>query len=135
MAYIQVEGLKEFNRAVRQAKNVELNKRLGQANKEIGELVIRRLNPRSDPRAVGAGAGAAVRSSAARREVLLRTGGAHRASGRHTKKQPWGRQRVTPPGKPTPRRPFIQGTAETHFNEIGDAWLDAVFAALGPAFA
>lgn len=135
MAYIQVEGMKEFQRAISAAKDRDLNKRLGQANKQIGQLIVERLQPAPDPAAVGAGKGAAVRPSATRREVLLRVGGSHRAAGAHTRKQPWGARRVVPPGTPTPDRPFIQGTAERHFDQIADAWLDATIAAFGPAFA
>lgn len=135
MAYIQVEGLKEFQRAVRQARDKGLDKRLGQANKQIGQLVIDRLYPNPDPRAIGKGRGATVRPSASKREVQLRVGGAHRASGIHTPKQPWGAQRVVRPGTDTPPRPFIQGTAEREFQAIGDAWLEATVAALAPAFA
>lgn len=135
MAYIQVEGLKEFQRAVRQARDKDLNKRLGQANKHIGQLVIDRLYPNPDPRATGAGKGATVRASASKREVLLRVGGTHRASGRYTHMQPWGAKRVVRPGTSTPPRPFIQGTGEREFDVIGDAWLDATMAALRPAFA
>lgn len=132
MAYIQVEGLKEFNRAVTAAKDKELNRRIGQANKAIGQLVIDRLSPAPDPAAVGVGRGATVRPSATRREVLLRVGGSHRP------KPPlsvWGARRVLRPGLQAPDRPFIQGTAERHFDEIGQAWLDAMVDALAPAFA
>lgn len=132
MAYIEVEGLKEFQRAVRAAKDKELNKRLGQANKKVGQLVIDRLSPRPDPAAIGAGRGATVRPSASKREVLLRVGGSHRA------KPPlsvWGKRRVLRVGASAPPRPFIQGTAETHWDEIADAWLDATIEAFAPAFA
>ena len=135
MAYIEVEGLKEFNRAVRMAKDKALDKRIGQANKKIGQLVIDRLAPALDPAAVGAGRGATPRASASKREVLLRVGGAHRAAGPNTRMQPWGAKRVTPVGKPTPPRSFIQGTAAEHFDEIGDAWMDAIIEAFSPAFA
>ena len=135
MAYIEVEGLKEFQRAVRAAKDKELDRRLGQANKRIGQMVIDRLSPSPDPRAIGVGKGATPRASASKREVILRVGGAHRASGPFTKMQPWGARRVVRPGIPTPDRPFIQGTADRNFDEIGDAWLDATMDALRPAFA
>ena len=135
MAYIEIDGMKEFQTAVRRAKDVELNRRLGEANKRIGEMVISRLSPAPDPRAVGVGAGASVRPSTTRREVLLRVGGSHRSSGPHTRKQPWGRKRVTPVGKPAPDRPYIQQTADRQYDEIGNAWLQATFEALGPAFA
>lgn len=132
MAYIEVEGFKEFHRAVRAAKDKELNKRLGQANKKVGQLVISKLSPAPDPVAVGAGRGASVRPSASKREVLLRVGGGHRP------KPPlsvWGSKRVGRVGVHAPPRPFIQGTAETHFDEISQAWLDATIEAFSPAFA
>lgn len=147
MAYIQVEGLKEFNRAVRAAKDKELDKRIGQANKAIGQLVIDRLFPAIDARAVGTGRGATPRASASKREVLLRVGGTHRvpASGppspgspprdQIVRMNPWGARRVLRPGAQAPARPFIQGTAERHFDDIGQAWLDAMVEALAPAFA
>jgi hypothetical protein len=139
LAYIEVEGLKEFNRAVRAAKDRELDKRIGQANKAIGQLVIDRLFPNPDPRAIGAGRGANPRPSASKREVLLRVGGTHRsrngASPEQTRMQPWGIKRVVPIGAPVPERPFIQGTAEQHMDEIGQAWLTAMTEALAPAFA
>lgn len=137
MAYIEVEGLKEFNRAVRAAKDRELDKRLGQANKRIGQLVIDRLTPHPDPRAVGIGRGSSVRPSASKREVILRVGGSHRAAGNaeQTRMQPWGAKRVVRPGTTTPERPFIQGTAERNMDEIGSAWMDAIMDAFRPAFA
>lgn len=135
MAHIEVEGLKEFNRAIRQAKDKDLNKRLGQANKKVGQLVISRVTPKPDPRAVGIGGGSTIRPSASKREVLLRVGGSHRASGEHTRKQPWGKKRVARPGTRTPPRPDIQGTADDHFDDIGNEWMTATMQALGPAFA
>lgn len=132
---IEVDGLREFNTAVRKAVDSELPKRIGEANKSIGALVVSRLDPRPDPKATGTGSGASVRPSASKREVLLRVGGTHRASGVHTKQQPWGKRRVVPPGTRVPPRPNIQGTALQHQTEIEHAWLQAVSAALGPAFA
>ena len=135
MAYIEVEGLKEFQRAVRAAKDKNLDKRLGQANKAIGQMVVDRLTPNPDPRAIGVGRGATVRPSASKREVVLRVGGAHRDAGRHTAKQPWGATRVVRPGTKAPARPNIQGTAEANYDEIADAWMDATIGAFAPAFA
>lgn len=135
MAYIEVEGLKEFNRAVRAAKDKELNKRIGQANKRIGQMVVDRLRPAPNPVAIGTGRGANVRPSASKREVILRVGGTHRASGAYTHMQPWGAKRVVRPGTQTPERPFIQGTADANFDEIGDAWMGAIIDAFAPAFA
>lgn len=131
MAYLEVEGHKEFQRAVRQMRSRELNKRLGQANKEVGKLVIDRLSPRPDPAAIGAGKGASVRPSASKRDVLLRVGGSHRA------KSPlsvWGKRRVLRVGAHAPDRPFIQGTAEKHSDEIGDKYLSGIVKAFAPAF-
>lgn len=135
MSYIEVEGLKEFQKAVRAARDKDLNKRLGQANKKIGQMVIDRLSPAPDPRAVGMGRGASVRPSASKREVILRVGGAHRAAGSHTNMQPWGAKRGAPVGQPTPKRPWIQGTADDNFDDIGEAWMDAIIEAFDPAFA
>jgi len=135
VAYIEVKGLKEFQQAVRKARDKDLNKRLGQANKAVGDLVIQRLSPKPDPAAVGVGAGSSVRPSASKREVLLRVGGVHRSSGQHTKKQPWGKRRTVRPGTHTPPRPNIQGTADDHFDDIGNEWMTATMQALGPAFA
>lgn len=131
--HIEVEGIKEFVKAVRVAEDRDLPARIGQANKQIGELVISRLQPRPTPAAVGTGTGSTVRPSAAKREVVLRAGGAHRVSGSNTRKQPWGR-RVTRPGTSAPPRPFIQGTARDNSEAIGQLWLDAVTEALDPAF-
>lgn len=131
---IEVIGLKEFNLAVRRSVDVELPKRIGEANKRIGALVVSKLQPRPDPAAVGTGAGSSVRPSASKREVLLRVGGSHRSSGEHTRKQPWGKRRVTPPGRHAPDRPNILGTVEAHQDQIERAWLVAISDAMEPAF-
>lgn len=52
-----------------------------------------------------------------------------------TKMAPWGARRVVKPGTRTPDRPFIQGTAERNFDDIGSAWMDAMIEAFAPAFA
>ena len=123
---------RRFQSGIRNGVDRELPKRLGQANKSIGQLVISRLSPRPDPAAVGAGAGAAVRPSASRREVLLRVGGKHR-SGR-TPVMQWGRRPgVANPFRRRPKRPYIRETVERNRPEIEQAWLDAVGQALrGP---
>lgn len=139
MAYIEVEGLKEFNRAVRAAKDKDLDKRIGAANKRIGQMVIDRLSPHPDPRAIGIGRGSMPRPSASKREVILRVGGAHRghgdASPEQVRMQPWGAKRVVRPGTNLPERPHIIGTAEQNQGDIEDAWLDAIMDAFRPAFA
>ena len=129
---IQIEGLKEFQRAARKAVDRDLPKRLGQAHKHIGELVISRLTPSPVPAAVGAGAGSTVRPSASKRDVLLRVGGAHRP------KPPlsvWGRKRIVAPGRGAPPRPFIKGTVDRNRDAIGDEYLKAISAAMSGAFA
>lgn len=142
---IEVEGIKELNRAVRQAVDRDLGKRMGQANKSIGKMVIDNLRPRPTPEAVGRGAGATVRPSASRREVLLRTGGVHRARGVPAKgklskkdkkkvaRRQWGKTRIAGrPGRNS--RPYILDTAMDQRDEIEAAWLKAVADAMSPAF-
>lgn len=131
---IEVEGLRELNRAIRKAADKDLPKRMGQANKSIGELVIRRLHPRPQPEAVGAGAGSSVRPSASKREVLLRVGGKHRSydSEKATKMAQWGKKRVPIRGR-APKRPYIKRTLDDHYNEITKAYLDAIADAMRPA--
>jgi hypothetical protein len=129
---IEVEGLKEFQSAARRAVDSGLPKRLGEANKSIGQLVISRLSPSPDPSAVGTGAGAAVRASAAKREVLLRVGGAHRA-GKSPQMQ-WGRQPGPMAFRSRPARPYIRETVESNRDEIEQAYLKAVSQAMKPAF-
>lgn len=121
--------------AARRAVDRDLPQRLGQAHKRIGELVISKLEPKPDDAAVGSGAGSSVRASASKRDVLLRVGGAHRASGAHTNKQPWGRVRTVRPGTRTPPRPDIRGTVDRHEDEILDAYLKAISQAMSGAFA
>lgn len=132
-AAIEIEGLKEFQRAARRSTDLELPKRLGQAHKQIGQLVIERLQPRPTPAAVGAGAGSSVRPSATKREVLLRVGGGHRAG--KTPFMQWGRRRVARVGVDTPSRPYIKETADRHRDEIGTAYLEAISRAMDSAFA
>lgn len=129
---IEVEGLQEFHRAIRRAADTDLPKRLGQANKKIGQLVISKLQPRPTPAAVGTGAGAAVRPSASKRDVVLRVGGKHRAD--HSPQMQWGKRPVREPGVAAPKRPYIRETVERHRDEIEDAWLRAVAEAMDPAF-
>lgn len=143
MGAIEIEGLRELNKAIRRSTDTELPKRIGQANKSIGQLVISKLEPASNPAAVGRGAGAAVRPSASKREVLLRVGGAHRAhesvpqpsrsKNRYALPQ-WGKQIVNP-WQRAPDRPHILGTVEKHRKEIEKAYLDATQDAMSGAFA
>lgn len=132
-AGIEIEGLKELQRAIRRSVDTDLPKRIGQAHKEIGELVIRRLSPSPNPAAVGLGAGASVRPSASKRDVLLRVGGRHRAG--HTPVMQWGKRRTIDPGRPTPKRPYIKRTAETNFDEIAREYLEAISRAMSGTFA
>ena len=130
---VDTGDLKAFQRAVRRSTDRELPKRLGQANKSVGQLVIDRLQPRPDPAAVGTGAGASVRASASRREVLLRVGGAHRAN--HAPQKQWGKKPgASPFGRRGPR-PYIRQTVEDNRRDIEEAWIDATLAAMSGAFA
>lgn len=130
---IRIEGLREFQRAARRAVDSDLPKRLGRAHKHIGALVIRRLRPSPDPAAVGEGAGASVRPSASRREVLLRVGGKHRDG--HTPYMQWGRRPGRRLDRNAPARPYIRQTVERNRDEIESAYLQAVSDALDGAFA
>ena len=129
---IEIEGLKEFQRAARRAVDTDLPRRLGEAHRFIGQMVIDKLEPRPDPAAVGEGAGAAVKASASKRDVLLRVGGAHR---KHPPQSIWGKRRVTRPGMRAPKRPYIRETIDRHYDEIADAYLQAIADAMDGAFA
>lgn len=128
---VKVEGLRELQRATRRAVDTDLPRRMGEANKAIGRLVVARLQPRPDRAAVGEGAGAAVRPSASKREVLLRVGGRHRAG--RTPQMQWGKRPGRNPRQSAPPRPYIRRTVETNRRDIEQAWMDAVTRALsGP---
>lgn len=130
------QDMRRFNAAVRKAADRDLPKKIGQVNKQVGKLVISKLSPRPVPEAVGAGAGAAVRPSATKREVVLRVGGKHRdgADPRIVRMRQWGKRSVRP-FRASPPRPYIIETAEQHRDEILDLWMDGILAATRPAFA
>ncbi|MGH3942623.1 MAG: hypothetical protein ACRDTG_29170 [Pseudonocardiaceae bacterium] len=128
-APIQVEGLRELRQAIRRHGDKDLSTQLGRVHKEIGRLVISRLQPRPVPSAVGRGGGAAVRASAASREVLLRVGGDHR----QTRAQQWGKHQV-PPFQDAPARPFVVGTALAQQEQIERMLLDGIERSLKPPF-
>lgn len=121
---IEVEGYQEFRRAVARADG-ELAKRIGQVHKDIGAFVISKLQPPS----VGEGAGAKVRPSATRREVLLRVGGAWRDE----QARQWGKRQEWPGGH-APERPDIVGTAQRHQTEIEQRFLDLIEKTYKPPF-
>lgn len=130
--YIEVVGLRDFQRAARRAVDSELPKRLGQVNKQVGRKFIDQwLHPKPDPAAVGEGAGAKVRPSAAKREVTLRVGGKHRAG--HVPYAQWGKRPVRS-FRSAPPRPYIKKSVERHYDDIADMWLEAVARAMDPAF-
>lgn len=129
---VEVDGLDELRRAIRKSTDQDLPKRMGQAHREVGQYVIARLRPRPDPDAIGRGAGAKVRPSAAKREVVLRSGGKHRAG--NTPQQPWGKRQPSPERRRSNARPFIVKTAEDHRDDIGRFYLQAIKQAVGPAF-
>lgn len=123
---IELEGFKEFRGAVKKANGGTLPKELGQAHKEVGKFVIDHLQPKPIPSAVGAGAGAAVRASASKREVLLRVGGAYRPANFYQ----WGRKAVRPQSS---GRPYIVETARANEDEIINMMLKSVNQALKDA--
>lgn len=136
MPFGQVEvdrdSLRQFMAAVRSSTDTELPRRLGQANRSVGEKFIYQwLRPKPEPAAVGQGAGAAVRPSSSKRDVVLRVGGAHRAG--HTPYKQWGRRAVNP-FEPAPPRPYIRESANDHLDEIQEAWLEAITEAMSPPF-
>lgn len=117
-AGVRVEGVRELLTALRKAERADLRKQLGQANREIGAEVIRRLQPLPD--SVGLGAGATVRPSANARLVQLKAGGAHRNTGAPVAQ--WGRRHAP---RDTPR-PHIVGTALRVFPRIENTYLEAI---------
>lgn len=127
------DDLKAFQRTTRRAVDTELPKRLGQANKSVGQLVISRLQPRPDEAAVGKGAGASVRPSASKREVLLRVGGKHR-DGKAPQMQ-WGKRLGSFICGRRPKRPYIRETVERNRSEIEQAYLDGIRQAMSGSFA
>jgi len=130
---IEVDWLRELNKAIRRSTDRDLPKRMGLANKAIGALVISRLFPRPDPAAVGVGGGSTIRPSASKREVLLRIGGAHRARG--APQMQWGKRLGRPIRSPAPPRPHIIGTVDKNRREIDKAYLEAIDQAMSGAFA
>jgi len=141
---IEVEGLRELNKTIRRATDRDLPKRMGLANKAIGQLVISRLFPRPDPAAVGLGGGTTVRPSASKREVLLRIGGAHRANDSIPKPTQsknryalayWGKRAGPFAFQRRPKRPNIIGTVDSNRREIEKAYLEAIDQAMSGAFA
>lgn len=130
---VDQDSWKRLQRAMRSAADKDLPKRMGQANKEIGGWFIdEKLEPKPDPAAVGKGAGASVRPSASKREVLLRVGGAHRAG--HTPQMQWGKRPARRPGQQAPKRPYIRESVERNRDEIEQKWLEAISKAMDPAF-
>jgi hypothetical protein len=95
-------------------------------------FVIDHLEPKPSPAAVGEGAGASIRPSATKREVILRVGGSHRL---HSPMQQWGKKQVNPFHQPRNSRPFIQRTAEDREDELKEMLRDELTKALAPAFA
>lgn len=126
---IRVEGYKEFQRAVSRAVDTRLPKAIGEVHRDIGRYVISRLHPSPTSAAVGEGAGATVRPSATRREVVLRVGGSHRSK----RVQQWGRRPIRL-FQPAPPRPHIIGTALAHQDHIERLLLEGISRALKPAF-
>ena len=123
--HIKVEGLKELQTAIKRAEG-KLPQSLGVAHKNVGAFVIGKL-PAGNPHAVGAGAGATIRPSATKREVLIRVG----YVGRPGHIAQWGKREVQPFES---GRPWIVGTIEGHQDEIEREFLEQTMKALSPAF-
>lgn len=121
MTRLQVEGVRELNRLLKQAGGKELQKELGQVHKGIGSLVIAALGGRDT--GVGEGRGEKIRPSAATREVQLLVGGSHRAP--QPRRSQWGVRQLWPGGQP-PARPHLIGAAVAMERQITDKYLDGV---------
>lgn len=124
---IEVEGYKEFQAAARKARG-ELPKVLGQLHKDIGTFIISRLHPP----AVGSGAGARVRPSASKRDVLIRVGGGHRNN--DPRKLQWGKTQEFDDDGRAPERPDILGTARKHQQRIEEMLLRGIEKNFKPPF-
>lgn len=123
--YIEVQGVDQLNRTLRHAADKGLVKAVGRANKKVGRKFIDQwLHPKPQPASVGEGAGAAVRPSAAKRELKLRVGGKHRAG--NTPRMQWGKRLGRKPYEAAPKRPYIRESAERHRDDIYLAWLDEI---------
>ena len=118
---MQIEGVRELNRLLRQVGGRELQKELGQVHKSIGEMVIARLGGRKT--GIGSGRGETIRPSAATREVQLRVGGSHRASS--PRRLQWGRVQRWPGGQ-APHRPSLIQAANDIQPQIEREYLDGV---------
>jgi hypothetical protein len=119
VARLQIEGVRELNRLLRQAGGPVLQKELGKVHKQIGQMVIDRVGGAAT--GVGSGAGSTIRASAASREVVLRVGGAHRNS--WGKVGRWGKKWNRPErGK----RPHLIGAARDMEQQITDTYLTGV---------
>lgn len=112
---VQVEGVRELVRAIGKI-DPALRKELGQRNKAIGQRIIDKAFPK--PEAVGAGAGAKPRASAATNTLRINAGGAHR---KHRAQQ-WGKRHVERQEK----RPYIKRSAEADMPQIEKDYLDAL---------
>jgi hypothetical protein len=125
VARLQIEGVRELNRLLRAAGGPVLQKELGKVHKQIGQMVIDRLGGPNT--GIGAGAGATIRPSAATREVLLRVGGAHRASwGQGSEKGKVGRWGKKWNRQERGKRPHLIGAAFDIEPQITKTYLDGV---------
>lgn len=126
---ILIQGYKEFQRDLKRAMG-QMPKALGEAHKEVGKKIILLLQPPPTPAAVGSGAGATVRPSATKREVILKAG----YGGRVRNAQQWGKIHVNL-FHSAPARPYILQTALDNEDVIRQELIDQLIKALGSAFA
>jgi hypothetical protein len=135
LAHIKIEGLKELQSAIKAAEG-KLPKSIGDAHKRVGDFIISKV-PQGSANAVGSGTGADIRASATKRDVVIRAGGAHRAT-RAAKRGvlpsfiQWGKTEIQPFAKN--QRPLIIGVFDTHYDEIAQFFMDEIVNTLDPAF-
>lgn len=124
---IEVEGYKEFISAARKAQG-NLPKKLGELHKDIGAFIISKMHPP----AVGSGAGAKVRPSASKRDVLIRVGGGWRNN--NPRVLQWGKTQEFDDDGSAPERPDILGTAERYQRQIEDMLMRGIEKNFKPPF-
>jgi hypothetical protein len=114
--FTSTEGVPELLRAIK-AIEPRLVKQIGQRNKAIGQRIIDKAFPK--PEAVGAGAGAKAKPSAAANVLRIIAGGKHRSQ----RVQQWGKRVVPREGV---KRPYIRRSAEEDMPQIEKDYMDAL---------
>jgi hypothetical protein len=115
-AGIEVLGVRALTREIN-ALDKDLAKGIGQENKQIGQDIIARAEPK--PLFVGKGAGAIPRAAASRNMVAIRAGGPHRTD---PPRSQWGRRHA----ERAEERPFIVKSAEQQLPNFQDRYLEVL---------